>query len=266
MRVYLELARRSFQRQLAYRQAAIAGIFTNAVFGLLISSTYRALYQSRDAASSAERVAGFNVSEIYTFIWIGQSLLMVIAIWGWWEMSASIRSGDVVMDLMKPLNYFGYWLSQDLGRAGSQVLMRFIPTFLVGAMLFDLAMPSGIGRWTGFAVSITLATVVSFAFRFMLNATAFWMTEVAGVRTMALFATNFLSGLLVPLSFFPEPLRTVAELMPFQTFIMIPVKVFLGQGSIWNALGLQLFWAIVMSGLALLTLRFAVRKVVIQGG
>lgn len=263
MRVYLELARRSFQRYLAYRQATIAGIFTNAVFGVLIASTYRALYQSQD---SEGRVAGFNLSEIYTFIWIGQSLLMVIAIWGWWDMSVSIQSGDVVVDLMKPINYFGFWLSQDLGRAASQVLLRFVPTFVIGTILYDVVTPANLARWPVFALSVLLGVIVSFAFRFILNASAFWLTDVAGVRTMALFATNFLSGLLVPLTFFPAPLRTFAELLPFQTFIMIPVQVFLGHGSAWRAIGLQAFWAVALSGLALLVLRRAVRKVVIQGG
>lgn len=263
MRVYLELARRSFQRHLAYRQATLAGIFTNAVFGVLIAATYRALYQSKDSSTS---VAGFDLTEIYTFIWIGQSLLMTIAIWGWWEMAASIQTGDVVVDLMKPINYFGYWLSRDLGRAGSQVITRFIPTLLIGALLYDLEMPASIDRWTVFAASVLLGVLVSFAFRFILNAAAFWMTDVAGVRTMALFATTFLSGLLVPLTFFPAPLRTVAELLPFQTFIMTPVQVFLGHGSAVRALALQAFWAVALSGLALVVLQRAVRKVVVQGG
>lgn len=263
MRVYLELARRSFQRHLAYRQATVAGIFTNAVFGVLIASVYGALYRSR---GTGESVAGFDLSEAWTYIWIGQSLLTVIAIWGWWELAASIQSGDVVVDLMKPIDFYGFWLSRDLGRAGSQVLMRFVPTLTIGALLYDLVPMPSFGRWLVFAVSIALAVVVSFAFRFILNASAFWMVDVTGVRTMALFATSFLSGLLVPITFFPPWLQTIANLLPFRTFIMVPIEVFLGHGSAVRAIGLEVFWAIALSGLALLMLRLAMRKVVIQGG
>lgn len=263
MRVYVELARRSFQRHLAYRQATVAGIFTNAVFGVLIASVYGALYRSRGSGSA---VAGFDLREILTFIWMSQSLLMVIAIWGWWDMSASIQTGDVIVDLMKPIDYYGFWLSRDLGRAGCQVLMRFVPTMAIGAVLYDLEAPPSIGRWGLFAISVILAVVVSFAFRFILNASAFWLTDVTGVRTMALFATNFLSGLLVPITFFPPWLRTVADLLPFRTFIMVPNEVFLGHGSAARAIGLEVFWAVALSGLALLVLRLAMRKVVIQGG
>jgi ABC-2 type transport system permease protein len=263
VRVYVELARLSFQRHLAYRQATLAGIFTNAVFGVLIASVYGALYRSRSETGS---VAGFELTEIFAFVWISQSLLMVVAIWGWWEMSASIQTGNVVVDLMKPIDYYGYWLSQDLGRAVCHVLTRFIPTFLVGSLLYDVASPSSLARWPLFAISVLLAVLVSFAFRFMLNAAAFWMTDVAGIRAIALVATNFLSGLLVPITFFPPWLRTIAELLPFRTFIMVPIEVFLGHGSVAGALALQFFWVVALSGLALLVMRQAERKVVIQGG
>jgi ABC-2 type transport system permease protein len=83
---------------------------------------------------------------------------------------------------------------------------------------------------------------------------------------MALVATNFLSGLLVPISFMPPWLRTIVDLLPFRTFVMVPIEVFLGHGSAARSLGLQVFWAVALSGMALLVLRRAVRKVVIQGG
>lgn len=263
MRVYVELARRSFQRHLAYRQATIAGIFTNAVFGVLIASVYGALYRSRGSEAD---VAGFGLTEIYTYVWLGQSLLMVVAVWGWWDMATSIQTGNVVTDLMKPVDYYGYWLSQDLGRAVCHTLTRFIPTFLVGALFYDLATPEDAARWLIFVGSVVLGVVVSFAFRFMLNAAAFWMTDIAGVRAMALVATTFLSGILVPLSFMPPWLRTIVDLLPFRTFAMVPIEVFLGHGSAARALGLQVFWVFALSGMALLVLRRAVRKVVIQGG
>ena len=62
--------------------------------------------------------------------------------WGWWEVAAAVQSGDVVTDLLKPFDYFVFWLSRDLGRAACHVLTRFLPTFLVGLLLYDLALPS----------------------------------------------------------------------------------------------------------------------------
>src|SRR5688500_7904554 len=59
VRLYFEVARRSFRRHLAYRAATLAGLFTNAVFGVLIASVYGALYDGRGETA----VAGFSRAE-----------------------------------------------------------------------------------------------------------------------------------------------------------------------------------------------------------
>ena len=262
MRLYLEVARRSFRRHLTYRAATLAGLFTNAVFGVLIASVFSALYDG----SSAADVAGFTVSEALTFVWIAQSLLVVVSLWGWWEISASIKSGDVVSDLMKPIDYFAYWLSRDLGRAACHALTRLLPTLAIGALLYSLALPTSVGTWLAFAVSVGLAVLVSFAWRFLLNLSAFWTLDVRGTQAAALMLVNFFSGLLVPLAFFPPWLRTFADLLPFRAFVMVPIEVLLGHRSFGSALAIQGFWAAALTLLGQGLLLLAMRKVVVHGG
>ncbi len=262
MRLYVEVARRSFQRHLAYRAATLAGLFTNSVFGLMIASVYLALYRGYDRTD----VAGFGVAEALTFVWVGQSLLMVIAMWGWWEIAASVQSGDIVTDLMKPFNFHGYWLSRDLGRAACHALTRLAPTLLIGSLVSDLALPRSGGRWLAFLVSVVLAVLVSFGWWFLLNLSAFWLLDIRGVMTMSLMVAKFFSGFLVPLAFFPPGLRRLADLLPFRAIVMVPIEVFLGQRSLASALAIQCFWAVALALLGQLCLRGAVRKMVIQGG
>jgi ABC-2 type transport system permease protein len=263
VRLYIEVARREFQRHLAYRTATLAGLFTNSIFGLLFSAVYIALY--RDAGADRE-VAGFNVAEALTYVWITQSLIMVVAVWGTWDIALGVRSGDIYADLFKPFDYFLYWLSRDLGRAACYTMTRFVPTLIFGAALFDLALPPDAMTWLGFAAAITLAVLVSFPLRFMLNLSAFWLTDIQGVRTLQLSLISFLSGFLVPISFFPSSLRTVAEWLPFRAMMMLPVNVLLDQQSVSAALTFQTMWALILTLGALAMLRLAMRKVVIQGG
>jgi ABC-2 type transport system permease protein len=262
VRLYLEVARRSFQGQLAYRAATLAGLFTNAVFGLVFSAVYVGLYRGGEEGT----VAGFDLAEALTFVWIGQSLIMVVAMWGTWEIAASIQTGDVVADLMKPFDYFGYWLGRDLGRAACMVLTRFLPTLLIGALAFDLALPTAPRTWAVFALSVMLAVLVSFAIRFLLNLSAFWLTDVRGVRSLQLSVLNFLSGFLIPLAFFPPALRAVADALPFRAVVMTPIDVLLGHGAPAPALATQAAWAVALSLAALGALRLAVRRLVVQGG
>ena len=167
---------------------------------------------------------------------------------------------------MKPVSYQGYWLGRDLGRAACHALTRLLPTLLFGALLYDLALPATAGTWLAFALSVALAVVVSFGWRFLLNLSAFWLVDARGTHTIAIVLVNFFSGLLVPLAFFPDRLRTLAELLPFRAFVMVPIEVLLGQRGLANALAIQLTWAVLLAALGQAVLALAVRKVVVHGG
>lgn len=263
MRLYLELARRSFQQQFSYRAAAIAGIFTNGIFGIMIASIFLAFYRSQNGSDPVE---GWSRDQTVTLVWINQSLLMTVYMWGWWEVTRNIQTGAIVSELLKPYDYFSYWLSRDLGRAFAHFFIRGIPTFLVGVIVFDLLPPVSIAAAIGFLVSIALAVTASFCLRFIANLAGFWVMDYRGLNMMYAAVVNLLSGMLVPLAFLPGPMRVIANLLPFRAVIMIPNEIYLGQTPIWQGLALQLFWigALVLAGRYVLSI--GERQLVVQGG
>jgi ABC-2 type transport system permease protein len=263
MRIYLELARLAFQQQFAYRAAALAGLFTNSIFGALLASVYVGLYSSQADGAS---VGGFTVTQTVTYVWIGQSLIAPVYLWGWWEIIQSIRTGAVVTDMLRPTNYFTYWLSRDAGRAAAHTLLRLIPTLLVGALLFDLVYPDSPARGLGFIASLPLAVLVSFCFRFMTNLWGFWILDHRGIAGFSMVAIGVLSGHLLPISWYPDPIRDAINLLPFRAIVMTPVEIWLGQVSIAEGLALQVFWSVVMIAAAQALQSVAERKVVVQGG
>ena len=265
MRLYFEVAKRSFRQTLTYRAATLAGIFTNSVFGVFIATIYIAFYKSTEGGDQVS-VAGWTVSQAVTMSWISQAIIMVIFIWGWWEISLSIQSGAVVSDMVKPMNYFGYWLSRDLGRAFAQLFLRCWPTFLVGAVLFNLEAPASYGRAFAFPVSLVLATVLSFCWRFIINIWTFWTLDHRGIVALSMTLINILSGFLIPLSFFPPGLRQIAELLFFRGIIQMPSEIWLGQSSVLSGLLFQAIWLVILTGFSLWLFGCASRKVAIQGG
>ena len=54
----------------------LAGIFTNSVFGIIYSFAYLALWDQRPHAG------GYDATDAVTYVWIGQALLMTVALWG----------------------------------------------------------------------------------------------------------------------------------------------------------------------------------------
>jgi ABC-2 type transport system permease protein len=114
-----------------------------------------------------------------------------------------------------------------------------------------------------------LALLVSFALSFIVNLTAFWLVENSGVMVIANLLLGFFSGFLLPIDFFPPQLAMAARLLPFQAITGLPAQIFLGQltgPALIEALLLQAFWVVVLTGLAALLLRAALVKVLVQGG
>ena len=86
---------------------------------------------------------------------------------------------------------------------------------------------------------------------------------------MTITLSLFLSGLVLPLTFFPSTLRTVAHALPFSAVMQTPIDVWLGKSaglSLVAAIALQVLWALVLLGLCRFALRRGTRKLVIQGG
>jgi ABC-2 type transport system permease protein len=263
MRLYIELARKAAQRQLAYRQANLAGLLTNLFFGALRGAVLIALYGARP------EIAGYTLTAAITYTGLTQALIRVVQIFGWLDIAKTVRSGDIVSDLSKPFDYYGFWLAQDAGASLVHLLVRGAPIILVYAVFTPLVWPSNVERALAFAASLALAMLVSFAWRFCLNITALWATDAIGIARLGFTVSMFFSGFLVPVKFFPPWLQSIASWTPFPSICETPVQIWLGilSGPAgMSALAQQACWAVLLTLIARLMLTAGVRKLVIQGG
>ncbi len=262
MRLDWEIAKRGWRRYAAYPWATVAGVFTNTVFGFIQAYILLALYAHRSD------VGGYDTSDTLTYVWLAQALLMTVYMFGWQELALRIRDGSIATDLARPLDPQRYWLAYDLGRAPYHLVFRGILPFVFGALVFQLHYPS-IPDALAFAVSVSLAVVVSLGFRFLYNSAAFWFIDVRGVMMISLTVSLFFSGMVMPLSFFPGWLGTLAHALPFASIMQTPIDIWLGKHhgpALAGVLALQVFWALVFLGLGRVTLRAGRHKLVIQGG
>lgn len=264
MRIYWEVARRSFRRWSTYRAATWAGAFTNTFFGFLMASILMAVYRQR------ADVGGFDVTDAVTFTFLGQSFLMLVeAFGGDAGISERVRTGDIVTDLYRPVDVQGYYLAQDVGRAGFVAFARGLPPFLIGGVVFHLRTPTDPIIIAAFATSVALALLVSFGLRFLVGLSSFWTLDSAGTLAITNVLTIFFSGAIIPIVFFPQWLETVARALPFAAILQVPLEIFLGKhqgNSLWSALAIQAAWAAALFAAGRVVLQTATRKVVVQGG
>jgi ABC-2 type transport system permease protein len=264
--LYVAVALSSFRRYSTYTAATLAGIFTNSVFGVIISFSYIAVWKENP------RAGGYDVTDALTYCWLAQAMIMTIAIWNGGttdDVAERIRTGDVAIDLYRPVSFLGWFLAGDLGRAAYHLLTRGVAPTVVGALLFDLHFPSSPLTYLAFLVSVALGVVVSFSIRMLVATSAFWLLDQSGLLTLSSVFAMFFSGLVVPLVLFPEPFRSVVLALPWSAFVQVPIDIWLGQrhgAGVLGGLAFQAGWGAVLLLACAGLLRLADRRVVVQGG
>ncbi|MGW0663451.1 ABC transporter permease [Streptodolium elevatio] len=265
VRCFLVLASAGFRRYSTYRQAMIAGVFTNVVFGAMLVAVLTAV-----AEAGGGRPGGYTAAQLVTFVWVGQGLLNVVWLWNWKELADRVAAGDVASDLLRPVDPLAAYAAADLGRAAQALLGRLLVPVVFGLVFYTMYLPQHAVTYPLFAVSVTAATLVSFAGRYLVNLSAFWLLDVRGPAMLWTLAVGILSGSYFPLRFLPEWAQWLLWCgTPFPSVFQVPLDVAVERTSGATATAtvlLQLVWAALMFALCVVVQRRAVVRLVVQGG
>ena len=263
--VYLATARASFRQQSTYRAATVAGAFTNTVFGFVLAGVLQAAYNDR-AASGSSTVGALDRTSAITFTFVAQGLLAVMGAFGWREVAERVRTGDIAVDLYRPVSFSGWWASVWAGRAAFAFVARGLPPFLVGALVYHLRLPAQASTWPAFLVSVAIGTMVGSRLWLAVNLLAFWVVEIRGMVILTVNVLILAAGFAIPLQFVTGWPGALCRASPFAALAQFPIEVFLELRPGWRAWLPQLAWLVALEAGVRGLLATAMRKVVIQGG
>lgn len=261
---YWYLARASFRRALAYRTATWAGLITNLFWGFLRSYFYMAVLDA-----SGGTLGGYDQRQMFGLTAWSQSLLVFLSIFGWWELSNLVKSGEVIGDLWRPADFYWVWQAKDLGRALHAFFFRGLPLILSYSLVMRLPIPRSPGVWMGFLASLILASLISFAYRFAINCIAFWTLEARGFLYIAWAISGLLTGFNLPVAAFPPWLQTVAHLTPFPSMFDTPLQIILERSPLRllpQMLAVQALWVVISVTIARMVMKQGLKRLVVQGG
>ncbi|HEU5151992.1 MAG TPA: hypothetical protein VFU19_15955 [Iamia sp.] len=263
MRVYVEVARRSFRRFATYRGATGAALFTNTFFGIVLTAVVVAVSRERGSA-----IGGLDEAGLVTQVWLGQGMIAVVDVFVRHpELMERIRSGDVVVDLFRPVDLQAWWAAVDGGRAAYEVLVRFLPPVTIGVVLFGARLPAG-RDVPAVVAALVLAVAVSFGIRFLAYCSGFWLLDAKGAVRMLMTVWIVGAGMTIPLPLLPDAVEVPLRALPFASTIQLVSDVWTGTArpSLPGSLGLQAAWAVALIGAGRVVQARATRKVVVQGG
>jgi len=116
---------------------------------------------------------------------------------------------------------------------------------------------------------VLLAVIVAFAGNFVINLLAFWLLEIRGITLLWMITSGLLCGLYLPVPWFPDWLRAMANWSPFPSMLQNPLDILAGRvvgADIATAIAQQLFWATALLVVGQLVLRAGRRRLEVQGG
>ena len=137
-----------------------------------------------------------------------------------------IREGDVAIRLNKPYSYLAFHYAVFLAESFIKALILLavgsaVTLFMVGPIPFDFTNIPAI------VLIFFITTSLNFFFSSLIGMSAFWTEDITGLFFIFDRLKWLLGGFLLPITIFPEPMRTIAMHSPFQYMIYAPAKLFI---------------------------------------
>ena len=267
MKKYISCFRIRFINSLQYRAAAYAGVATQFAWGFMNILAFRAFYRENPHSFPME------FSQLASYVWLQQAFLALFMLWYYDnEIFASITGGNVAYELARPMDLYCMWFTKNLAVRLSRAFLRCMPILLVAVLLpepYGISPPVSMFGFFMFIISIILAFFCLVALSMLVYISAFYTLSPWGVRIMASVLTEFLTGAIIPLPFFPEKIMRIISLTPFASMQNLPFRIYsgniAGKEMLYGIL-LQVFWTAVLVLAGRLWISKALNRAVVQGG
>lgn len=260
---YLAIAQTAAQQAIAYRINTLAGIVGNFFWIAILYYLWQAAF------AQAPHIGTFTWDEMRTYILLAYGISALVGFSTASGMMQAIRTGNIVVDMIRPLNYLRVQLAQAVGLATLESLFSFSIVLVLGFVVIHVVPPASPLAAVLFLASIATGFVTKFLLVFTVSLLCFWTINAVGLNWAQTAVVNVLSGVLVPIQFLPDWLRPVAEWSPLRGIVATPVGIYLGQYEGWRLAGvlaLQLGWLAILWVAADRLWPRAFRAVDVQGG
>ena len=258
---YWAIFRTQLVNSLAYPIDLLGRSLLIVLFMWIFMNLWRVTY----GATGASSIAGLTLADTMWYLMMAEAVMLSKH-----ELSETIseqvKDGSVAYLLNKPINFILYHFAAGFGDSvlafgGNLIIGSAVVWLMVGA-------PPAITGWLLAAVAVLFAWLLDFCFSALIGLSAFVVEDSKAFRWIYQKFLLVLGGLLIPLDFFPAWLQTISLNLPFAWIIYGPARLFVDPSlaRLGAVLTQQGIWLAVIGGAAWLCYRWAVARLVINGG
>lgn len=263
--VYSSFLRIAFLNMLAYRLRYFTGVITYLLFVTVNYFIWNGVFSNQ----TSTEIKGFTLEEMVTYVvvgWVARSLYFSnIDV----ELNTLVRTGEVSTYLIRPVHFHQMMLWRAAGESLFRLLFFTIPISIVLLCIYPISLPPSTTHLFAFLFSTACSFFITAEINFLVGLLAFPLKSIDGIMRAKYFLLQLLSGLLLPITFFPEWAVAILAYLPFQSIAFVPLQIYLGKieiDGIAAALGTQLVWCAILLFASIIGWRAAVRHLTLQGG
>lgn len=265
MRSYIGLFKMTFKGELQYRAKALSGVATQFFWGLMYVYLYTAFM-------GGKVIAGFSISQMATYVWLGQALFAMRYVGLPKHSGGDIESGNVCYKFVRPVAIYDQWYAEYLGEKVSASILRCLPIFIVAFILpnnIGMSLPASFPAFVVFLLGVCLSFAMVVAMSMFAVYLSFKTMSAKGAQAVVMVLVGLFGGMYVPIPLMPIGLQRVLDYLPFRFVSDLPFRIYIGniaplQGLVAIAFGFA--WLVVLILLGKLLMKSALKNVVVQGG
>jgi viologen exporter family transport system permease protein len=260
----LPFARIGFLNMLAYRARYYVGVLTYLFNVAVYYFLWRAVFRN-----AGQTVGGLTLSDMVTYVAVGWAIRSFYFNEIDRDLGTQVQEGRLAMNLIRPVDFQTVMIADAAGQSAFRAVLFTIPITVVLALLFPLKPPASAAAAILFLVSAALSFFLVAAINFLVGLVAIRSKSILGILRAKYLVLELLSGLLIPTTLFPEPLRSILLWSPFPHINFTPAILYLGKASGAEAarlLALQAGWTLALLALGQWAWRGSQRRITIQGG
>lgn len=225
MAKYWQLLKLSWENGLVYRTSVLLWRFRQLLSTLMSLTLWTVVFSATQSAFS------YSQQEMITYIFLAaflQSAILTTALNG---LANTIYSGELSRLLIKPINIYAYFASEDIADKLKNVGFLVVETIILFFIFKPVFVLPDAFTLVLFLFWLAGGIILHFLITLLFGAIGFWSPDVWGPRFLFFLIVGFTAGKLFPLDILPQAIQQIIYLTPFPYFAFMQSQLFLGKLS-----------------------------------
>ena len=247
MHKYFVLLKLSWQNGFVYRTSVVLWRLRQFLSTFMAITVWIVIFSGTEEAFQYSRDAMISYIFLVSFL---QSLVLSSSLNG---LANRVYSGEISNLLLKPVNLFSYFASEELADKLKNVGFLLLETVALYFIFQPMISLPNLPTFAIFVAWSILAVLLNFFVTLIFGSIGFWSPQTWGPRFLFFMIVNFTAGKLFPLDILPTTIQKILFYTPFPYLSFVQIQLFLNRYTqteiISHSLTL-LSWVVILGILA----------------